>query len=119
MIGSVRSMEQIRFHFDPRCPWCYQTSRWARRLEALGEVAIDWALFSLEVVNLAEGEDPLAIDARSGPILRTSIVLRDAIDRAAVGRFYDAVGRRIWESGPPSKVDDLDMIRESLVAIDA
>src|SRR5256885_15126477 len=98
MIGSVRSMEQIRFHFDPRCPWCYQTSRWARRLEVLGEVSIDWGLFSLEVVNLPEGDDPRVIEARSGPILRTSVLLRPD---GLVGAFYDAVGKRIWETGPP------------------
>ena len=50
-------MEQIRFFFDPRCPWCYQTARLAWRLEALGEVGIDWAFFSLEVVNRPEGSD--------------------------------------------------------------
>ena len=112
-------MEHIRFHFDPRCPWCYQTSRWARRLEALGEVEIDWGLFSLEIVNLPEGEDPRAIDARSGPILRTCVALREKVGREAVGRFYDAVGKRIWESGPPSKVDDVEMVRECLTEIDA
>lgn len=32
-------MERIRLHVDPRCPRCYQTSRRACRLEALGEVA--------------------------------------------------------------------------------
>src|SRR3954449_8492240 len=110
----VKIMEKVKFHFDPRCPWCYQTSRWARRLEAVGEVTVDWGLFSLEVVNLPEGEDPRAIDARSGPILRSSVVLRDKVGREAVGAFYDAVGKRIWESGPPAKVDDTDMVRECL-----
>jgi hypothetical protein len=48
-------MEVVKFHFDPICPWCYQTSRWAKRLEQLGEIELDWGLFSLEVVNLEEG----------------------------------------------------------------
>src|SRR5437899_2762283 len=107
-------MERIRFHFDPRCPWCYQTSRWVRRIETLGEVDVDWGVFSLEVVNLPEGEDPRAIDARSGPILRTALALGD---RKAMGRFYDAVGRRIWETAPPAAVDDLDAIRAALAEI--
>jgi predicted DsbA family dithiol-disulfide isomerase len=102
-------MERIRFHFDPRCPWCYQTSRWVRRIETLGEVDVDWGVFSLEVVNLPEGDDPLLLEARSGPIALG--------DRKAIGRFYDAVGRRIWETAPPSAVDDLDMIREALSEI--
>ena len=40
---------RICFYFEPICPWCHQTSRWARRLEELGVVDIDWALFSLEL----------------------------------------------------------------------
>jgi len=90
-VASVPVMERIRFHFDPRCPWCYQTSRWASRLEELGEVAIDWAVFSLEVVNLPEGDDPLTIDARSGPALRTSVVLRDAKTGATTERPVDGL----------------------------
>jgi hypothetical protein len=47
--------DPIRFYFDPACPWCYQTSRWARRLVALGELSdIDWRTFSLEIVNLED-----------------------------------------------------------------
>ena len=112
-------MERIRFHFDPRCPWCYETSRWACRLEALGEVEIDWAVFSLEVVNLPEGEDPLAIEARSGPALRTSLLLRDRMGSKAVGDLYHALGTRIWETGPPMAVDDVDGIRDALQEIGA
>jgi 2-hydroxychromene-2-carboxylate isomerase len=112
-------MEQIRFHFDPRCPWCYQTSRWVRRLEELGEVSVDWAVFSLEVVNLEEGKDPLAIDAVSGPALRTSLLLRDKVGPEAVGRFYKAFGEKVWEQAPPVKVDDLDAIRAALTEIGA
>ena len=104
-------MEQIRFHFDPRCPWCYQTSRWVRRLEELGEVEVDWGVFSLEVVNLTEGDDPRAIDARSGPVLRTAMLIDDP---KAVGAFYKAMGQRVWETAPPVQVDDLDAIRASL-----
>src|SRR4051812_33556053 len=112
-------MERIRFYFDPRCPWCYQTSRWACRLEALGAVEVDWAVFSLEVVNLPEGEDPLAIEARSGPALRTALVLRDRVGPKAVGDLYHAIGTRIWETAPPMAVDDLDGIRDALREIGA
>jgi hypothetical protein len=112
-------MEQIRFHFDPRCPWCYQTSVWVRRLEELGEVSVDWAVFSLEIANLEEGGDPRAIDARSGPSLQTALVLRDEVGPEAVGRFYAAFGGRIWEQVPPAAVDDLDAIRASLEEIGA
>lgn len=112
-------MEHLAFHFDPRCPWCYQTSRWAHRLEELGEVSIDWRVFSLEVVNLPDDDDPYALDAVSGPSLRAAILLRDRVGPHAVGAFYTAFGRRIWEEPPPPPVDDRDAIRASLEEIGA
>lgn len=113
-------MERIRFHFDPRCPWCYQTSRWARRLEELGEVSIDWGLFCLEIVNRPEGQDPMTVEAtRSGPALRAAVLLRERKSREAVGDFYRALGSRVWERETPLEVFDLDGIRASLAEIGA
>src|SRR5271170_2739606 len=63
-------MDAVRFHFDPICPWCYQTSRWAKRVEQLGEIELDWGLFSLEVVNLKDGERSPRAASPVGP--RTS-----------------------------------------------
>src|SRR5262245_50321475 len=112
-------MEKIRFHFDPRCPWCYQTARLAWRLEDLGEVTVDWGFFCLEVVNRAEGVDPLTIDARSGASLRTAFLLRERSGNEAVGALYRAIGARVWESDEPTEVDDLDALRDALKEIDA
>lgn len=106
-------MDKVKFHFDPRCPWCYQTSRWIRRLEELGEVEADWGIFSLEVVNLEEGKDPRELDAVSGPALRTAIVIGDKEGSRAIGRFYAALGKRIWEQAPPAE-DMIAAIHESL-----
>src|ERR1700688_1058474 len=89
-------LEHVKFHFDPRCPWCYQTSRWARRLEELGEIELEWGVFSLEVVNLKEGMDRREFDARSGPALRTAVTIRDSLGAKAIGPFYAALGRRVW-----------------------
>ena len=94
-------MEAVKFYFDPLCPWCYQTSRWARRLEELGLLELDWGVFSLEVVNLPEDDDPRQLEARAAPALRTAIVIRDRAGSRAIGPFYAALGRRIWEEPPP------------------
>jgi hypothetical protein len=99
-------MEKITFLFDPRSPWCYQTSRWARRLEARGIIELDWGLLSLEVVNLHADEDPAALDAEYGAALRTAILLRDRYDRAEMGRFYSALGALMWEQEPPPAAPD-------------
>lgn len=94
--------EQVRFHFDPICPWCYQTSRWARRLEELGVLELDWGLFSLELQNAgSEREELAAIHTRAERGLRTAVAVRDTAGPAAVGRFYEHLGRRFHEGGEP------------------
>lgn len=94
--------ERIRFHFDPICPWCYQTSRWIKRLEELGEVDLSWGLFSLEVQNAGdEPEDLREAHARSGLALRTAVKVREAAGSNGVGRFYGALGIRVHERGEP------------------
>lgn len=106
--------EKVLFHFDPRCPWCWQTSRWADQLERLGEIEIDWGVFSLEIVNQKEGEE--LTNPVSGPALRTAIAIRDAHGRAAIGPFYTALGRRLWDQVPPPRPEGMvEAVRESLV----
>lgn len=99
--------ELVRFHFDPRCPWCWQTSHWARQLERLGEIEVEWGVFSLEIANAPEGTDPSTIEAVSGPALRTAILVRDTEDRRAVGRLYEVLGRRLWHEPPPPGPDEM------------
>jgi len=103
--------EQIRFYFDPLCPWCYQTSRWARRLEVLGMVEIDWRVFSLAIVNRGD-EGRAAADTGSAPSLRTAIAVRDAHGNAAVGAFYKAVSDA-WHQRA-EMIDDPSVIEASL-----
>ncbi len=94
--------ERIRFHFDPICPWCYITSKWARRLVELGEAELDWAVFSLELANADREELRTSKGhAASAAALRTVIAVRDAEGSAAVGRFYEHLGRRHHELGEP------------------
>lgn len=107
--------EHIRFHFDPLCPWCWQTSRWIRRLEHLGHLEVDWAVFSLERVNAGAEESREKGHARAGTALRTAIAVRDAAGRRAVGRYYYALGRRHHEQS--AELDD-DTVRAALVDAD-
>lgn len=92
--------ERIRFYFDPICPWCYQTSRWARRLEELGVIEIDWGLFSLELQNAGnEPEELAAAHVKSGLALQTAVLVRDTAGGSAVGNFYKAIGERVHQRG--------------------
>jgi predicted DsbA family dithiol-disulfide isomerase len=104
--------DNVRFYFDPRCPWCYQTSRWVRRLEELGELTVTWAVFSLTIAN--QGDEGRAASTRDGaPALRTAVALRDAHGNAAVGRFYAALGAAIHERG--ESADDNAVIDAALL----
>lgn len=104
--------DSVRFHFDPLCPWCYQTSRWVQRLAELGEITVDWAVFSLEIVNAGSAESAQKGHARSEPGLRTVIAVRDAEGADAVGRFYAALGAAVHQRG--EAVDDHATIARAL-----
>ena len=110
---TTTSPENIAFYVDPRCPWCYQTSRWARRLEDLGEVRIDWRPFSLEVVN--NGDDGRrAPDSGSAPALRLLTAVRERAGNEAAGRFYAAIAGAVHDRALP--VDDPDALSDALRA---
>jgi 2-hydroxychromene-2-carboxylate isomerase len=86
--------EHIAFHFDPLCPWCWQTSRWMRRLVELGVATVDWRLFSLSIGNSPDGVSAVDPNAASVHGLRTSIRVREVGGNDAVGAFYEALGNR-------------------------
>jgi protein-disulfide isomerase-like protein with CxxC motif len=109
-------MDRVIFYFDPRCPWCYQTARWVRRLAELGEVDVDWRPFSLEVVNRPEGTDAADLEKTGSPALRTAVLLASECGSPALGPFYAALGRRTFEVAPPSS-DQQATIRESLAEV--
>ena len=96
--------EPVTLLFDVRSPWCYQTSRWLRRLAALGEVTLSWGVFSLEVINLHADEDPAGYDAEYGPALRVALALREEYGPQAIGDFYAAFGARMWERSEERRV---------------
>ena len=96
--------EKIKFYFDPICPWCYQTSRWIKRLEELGEVELSWGVFSLEIQNLGKEPEELQVaHSRSALSLRTAIKIRDEAGEKAVGAFYSAIGARIHDQAQNPK----------------
>lgn len=97
---------RIRFHFDPACPWCYLTARWVAKLESLGEVEADWAVFSLAIANGADERGP------SEQALRTAVYVRHAHGQQTCGRFYLALGARVHERG--EAVDDAAVIAGAL-----
>jgi predicted DsbA family dithiol-disulfide isomerase len=104
--------ELLSFHFDPLCPWCWQSSRWMRQVVGAGGAEVTWGVFSLEIANSpegAEGVDPLARGARG---LRTSILVRDTHGNEMMGAFYEALGVRYFDE--LQSYDDPETFRGAL-----
>ncbi|MEV0355629.1 DsbA family protein [Nocardia sp. NPDC050697] len=92
--------ESVDFHFDPMCPFAYQTSVWLRRVREQLGIAIDWRFFSLEWVNHVEGKKyPWEREWSYGwSLMRIGALLRRR-DQAALDRWYAAIGAELHERG--------------------
>ncbi|MGA9279214.1 DsbA family protein [Ilumatobacter sp.] len=89
----------MRFHLDPRCPWCWQTSTWVRRLTATGTVEVSWGVFCLELANFSKSIDEFDVDRSvAAPTLRVLVAVRDGEGEDAAGRYYAALGTRYFDA---------------------
>ena len=90
--------EAVQFSLDPRCPWCWQTSKWVRQLERLDLVDVRWGTFCLELQNFPKPLEQFDVSrCVSGPSLRTLVAVREGLGNEAAGRFYEAVGTRYFD----------------------
>lgn len=110
-------LEQINFHFDPVCPWAWLTSRWAVRLEELGQAEIDWRFFSLGIVHLEAGEDaesgPVGY---SGPALQMLALARKQGGKELVASLYSELGRLLHHEGRRLSEDQSEAVIEAAMA---
>ena len=47
----------LRFLFDPICPWAYQASLWIREAAEVRPLNVEWGLLSLEFINRDTKDD--------------------------------------------------------------
>jgi hypothetical protein len=94
----------IRFYFDPVCPFAWMTSKWVRMVAAQRDYTVDWRFISLRLINSAIDYDshfPAGYEEghTSGlRLLRVAARVRAEHGRAAVGPFYEAVSSEIFDS---------------------
>jgi hypothetical protein len=94
----------IRFYFDPVCPFAWLTSKWVRMVAAQRDYAIDWRFISLRMINSGidyETHFPAGYEEghTSGlRLLRVAARARAEHGRGAVGPFYEAVSSEIFDS---------------------
>lgn len=90
---------QVRFYFDPLCPWCWITSHWLHdEVAPHRDVQIDWRPISLKVRNEHKELDEaykayLPAMARSFGLLRIVEALRADGREDAIHNVYVAFGR--------------------------
>jgi predicted DsbA family dithiol-disulfide isomerase len=86
---------EVRFWFDPLCPWAWITSRWMHEVMTVRDVTVEWRLMSLLLLNEGTpGFDPeKAVALRWGfRAQRVAAAARDQHDDDAVGHLYTALG---------------------------
>ena len=106
----------LRFWFDPVCPFAWMTSAWVRTVAAQRSYDVEWRLISLRLLNGAVDYDshfPPEYEAGHTAglrLLRVAARARAEHGREVVGVLYEALGQRIWEVEPgagavPDRID--------------
>jgi 2-hydroxychromene-2-carboxylate isomerase len=114
---STATPTQVEFWFDPSCPFTWATSRWAREVADGGAAQVHWKVMSLGILN--EGaEIPEQYREAMNQAARMLRVLAAVHGQegpdggsAAVGRLYQALGRRLHDEG---RSGDPDVVTEAL-----
>jgi len=90
----------VDFHFDPMCPFAYQTSLWLREVREQLGITVNWRFFSLEWVNHVEGKKyPWEREWSYGwSLMRIGAELRRR-DMELLDRWYAAIGAELHERG--------------------
>jgi hypothetical protein len=94
----------VRFYFDPVCPFAWMTSKWVRMVAARRDYTVDWRFISLRLINSGFDYDshfPAGYEEghTSGlRLLRVAARTRAEHGRPAVGRFYESVSSEIFDA---------------------
>ncbi|MBS41773.1 MAG: hypothetical protein CMH83_01105 [Nocardioides sp.] len=96
----------VRFWFDPVCPFAWMTSRWVRLVQSQRDLDVEWRFISLRLLNADVDYDahfPPEYEAGHSAglhLLRVFAHVRDDHGPDAVAALYPAVSGRIFDSEP-------------------
>ncbi|MCV6984360.1 DsbA family protein [Mycobacterium shinjukuense] len=109
-------MTEVDFHFDPMCPFAYQTSVWIRDVRTRLGITVNWRFFSLEEINRVEGKKhPWERDWSYGwSLMRIGALLR-RMEMSLLDRWYAAIGYQLHALG--GKPHDPEVARRLLSEI--
>ena len=108
--AGTEKTERVDYHFDPLCPFAYQTSLWMREVRQQAGIQIDWRFFSLEEINRVEGKKhPWEREWSYGwSLMRIGALLRRR-DMAEIDLWYARIGSALHREG--GKPHDPDVAR--------
>ncbi len=96
-------MTDLRFWFDPVCPFAWMTSKWVRQVSAQRQYDVEWRFISLRLLNAhidyathfpPEYEAGHTAGLR---LLRVAARTRAEHGPGAVGPLYEALGGHVFE----------------------
>lgn len=106
----------VEFWFDPICPWCWMTSRWATEVAEVRGFEIAWHPLSLAILNEGQEAGSHAEGMRNGQRMgRVAVSAERAHGAAVVGQLYTEFGNRIH---PGARSDFDAIIAEALAAVE-
>ncbi len=102
----------VRFYFDPVCPFCWLTSKWLRMVQSERDLTVDWRFISLRLIN-----EHIDYDAHFPPeyeaghtaglrLLRVAARVREEHGLEAVDALQAALGARIFDTPPSGGSDE-------------
>ena len=92
----------LRFYFDPVCPFAWMTSEWVRLVAARREYRVEWRFISLRLLNAhVDYATQFPPDYEAGHtdglrLLRLAARVREEHGPDAVDSLYRALGQRVF-----------------------
>ncbi|MCW2666573.1 MAG: uncharacterized protein JWN57_1535 [Frankiales bacterium] len=94
----------LRFWFDPVCPFAWMTSKWVRSVARQRDYDVEWRFISLRLLNAHVDYDahfPPEYEAGHTAglkLLRVAARVRSEHGREAVGPLYEAYGTHLFQT---------------------
>lgn len=108
---SDATLPDVRFWFDPVCPFAWMTSKWVRMVQDQRDYTVEWRFISLRLLNKNIDYDahfPPEYEAGHTAGLRMLRVCTHVLDThgpEAIARLYPALSSRIFDVSPESGDD--------------
>lgn len=108
---SDNAMPDIRFWFDPVCPFAWMTSKWVRMVQEQRDYTVEWRFISLRLLNKDIDYDThFPPDYEAGhtaglKMLRVCAHVLEDHGPEAVAKLYPALSSRIFDVDPVDGTD--------------